>query len=239
MRRLIVGVVGGDEEEGSDAASSVGAAIARAGLIACTGGHSDGGNQVKSAALRGALQADPDARTIGFLPAGSPRRPSASPYQLYEYTNLPSTMRNSFTGLTPDAVVVFPGSRGTLVEMAFAQARGSPLRLWRSHQFLCERRQFHTTSRDDRGTVLDQMQDAREVLAPRLASRYSIDALVGALDHVLEHDSDFDGSPDDLISALVGSLGRLATRSHTGYPGRVDDASCKRTFEISVQRISN
>lgn len=238
MRRRIVGVIGGDEEVAPSEAREVGAAIAEAGLIICTGGLPDSGDAVKNLSMSGAIGAVSDARTIGFLPRGNGSQARSHPFQLYMQTNLPSTGRNAFTGLTPDAMIVFPGSRGTLTEMAFAWARGTPVWLWRSRDFLREKRRRHQTRQDRRGTVLDQMMDALAILPSDQARTYSVDALDAALEQALHQALDADRSPVDLLRAIIVRLGGVSTEGETGYPGRRDDPMSKPWFEGEVVCIS-
>lgn len=238
MRQRIVGVIGGDEEVAPSEACEVGAAIAKAGLIICTGGLPDSGDAVKNISMCGAVGAVSDARTIGFLPGGSGSQPARHPFQLYVQTNLSSTRRNGFTGLTPDAMIVFPGSRGTLTEMAFAWARGTPVWLWRSRDFLRDKRRRHQTRQDRRGTVFDQMMDALAIFPPGHARAYSIDKLDAALDQALDQALDADLSPPDLLRAIIARLDGTSTDCETGYPGRRDDPASKQWFEGEVIRIS-
>lgn len=237
MRRRIVGVIGGDEGVGRSEALEVGAAVARNNLILCTGGLPDPGKAVKNLSMRGAFGAVDNARTIGFLPAGSRTAPGRA-FQLYVQTNLSSTGRNAFTGLTPDAMVVFAGSRGTLTEMAFAWARGTPVWLCRSRDFLRERRLVHETRQDDRGTVHDQMRDAVAILPSSHASRYTVDVLDAALKQALDEAPKADRSPADLVLAIITRLDGTSTDRETGYPGRWDDLASKAWFESEVIRIS-
>jgi hypothetical protein len=238
MRRRIVGVIGGDEEVAPFEAREVGAAIAEAGLILCTGGLPDCGDAVKNLSMCGAVEAVSDARTIGFLPTGSGSQPAGRPFQLYVQTNLSSTRRNAFTGLTPDAMIVFPGSRGTLTEMAFAWARGTPMWLWGSRDFLRGKRLRHQTRQDRGGTVRDQMADARAILPPDYARSYPVDELDEALERALDQAPDADRSPGGLLRAIIGRLDGTSTDYDTGYPGRRDDPTSKRWFETEVARIS-
>jgi len=238
MRRRIVGVMGGDEEVAPCDAREVGAAIAEAGLILCTGGLPDSGDAVKNLSMCGAVGAVSDARTIGFLPTGNGCQSSGHPFQLYVQTNLSSTRRNAFTGLTPDAMIVFPGSRGTLTEMAFAWARGTPVWLWRSRDFLRGKRRRHQTRQDHGGTVFDQMTDALAILPPDQARAYSVDELDEALELALDQAPDAGRSPAGLLREIIARLDGTSTDCETGYPGRRDDPTSKAWFESEVVRIS-
>lgn len=172
LRRGIVGVIGGDEDAADGEAFAVGRAIVGAGMILCTGRLPFPGRAVKDVSMRGATTVA-DARVIGFLPDHVTAPNEAHESHLFVETKLPSTGRNAFTGLTPDAMIVFKGSRGTLTEMAFAWARGTPLWLWDSRDFLREKRRQHGVNRDGRGSVQDQMIDALAILPKSEADVYS------------------------------------------------------------------
>jgi hypothetical protein len=236
MRRGIVGVIGGDQDTADLEAFEVGQAIVRAGMILCTGGRPFPGRAVKDVSMRGAATVAA-ARVIGFLPkhVRAPDPPHDS--HLFVETRLPSTGRNAFTGLTPDAMIVFKGSRGTLTEMAFAWARGTPVWLWDSRGFLREKRQHHAVNRDGSGSVRDQMMDALAILPRSEADTYSLEVLDATLDHALDRAPDASGRPLDVVRRIIERTG-LTTQDQTGYPGRRDRLSSKDWFEREVVRIS-
>jgi hypothetical protein len=229
-------VIGGDQDAAEPEAFEFGRAIVGAGMILCTGGRPLSGQAVKDVSMRGAVM-DADARVIGFLPEHVTPPDEDHDHHLFVKTGLPSTGRNAFTGLTPDAMIVFNGSRGTLTEMAFASARGTPLWLWHSRGFLRDKRRHHAVNRDGRGSVRDQMMDAREILPTSEAGNYSVEVLDAALDVALEHAQDADTSPLDVVRGIVKRTG-LTTQDRTGYPGRRDRPSSKDWFEQAVLRIS-
>jgi SLOG cluster4 family len=142
MRRLIVGVVGGDDN--LDGGKALGIEVTRRGWILLTGGEvlaktevEDKG-EVKDAAMLGAHDFEQRggkqrARLIGIIPSHTtsnkpeewraetaiwcPPRPY---YRLFLRTGLPHFIRNVINGCTPDVLVAFGGGAGTLAEMAFA-----------------------------------------------------------------------------------------------------------------------
>jgi predicted Rossmann-fold nucleotide-binding protein len=122
-RRLIVGVVGGDDN--MRGGEELGREIARRGWILLTGGQLmerslvEATGAVKDAAMLGAVAADDGARLAGILPSIliKWRRPSAR--RLFLDTGLPHNVRNVINGRTPDVVVAFGCSQGTLAEIAF------------------------------------------------------------------------------------------------------------------------
>ena len=64
------------------------------------------------------------ARLVGILPATTVRWRRLSARRLFLDTGLPHNVRHVITGRTPDVVVAFGGSQGTLAEVAFAKAAG-------------------------------------------------------------------------------------------------------------------
>lgn len=231
-----MGVIGGDQDAADREAFEVGHAIVNAGLILCTGGGPFPGRAVKDVSMRGAVT-HAGSRVIGFLPDYVSVPEVHQDSHLFVATGLPSTWRNAFTGLTPDAMVVFGGSRGTLTEMAFAWARGTPVWLWDSRRFLLEKRSMHKANRDGRGSVRDQMSNALTILYANTAETYSVDVLDAALDGALTQAPDAGTNPVNAVRNIVERTG--VTRQHpTGYPGRHDSPSSKDWFERSVVRIS-
>jgi SLOG-like protein len=127
QRQLIVGVIGGDDN--MRRGEELGREIARRGWILLTGGQVlepaivEPTSAVKDASMLGADAAAGDgARLVGILSAKTVRwrRPSAR--RLFLDTGLPHNVRNVINGRTPDVVVAFGGSHGTLAEVAFAKA---------------------------------------------------------------------------------------------------------------------
>jgi uncharacterized protein (TIGR00725 family) len=241
MRRVIVGAIGGDREDAGRDAEAFGAAVARAGLILTTGGKPSGGPAVKNAAMRGAADSGAIARLIGFLPQKD--APAGwvyvRPYRLMIGTGLKSTMRNGFTGLTPDVMVVFPGSRGTLTELAFAWKKGSHVLLWNSRQFLKQKRAHHEVARDSLGSVYDQIEDARQVLPVEISSCFTVDALAGAMGEALDTADEWTGDSTDIVQAIRERCGGFEVNMPSGYPGMKNDVMAKERFEKIVMAISS
>lgn len=237
MRRYIVGAIGGDSTD-ADFATAFGRAIADRGLILTTGGRPSLGTAVKNAAMRGAAKVH--GRLIGFLPISDrPIERTENSKQLLIDTGLVSTERNGFTGLTPDVMVVFPGSRGTLVEMAFARSRGVPVILWNSQDYLRAKREEHAVRRDSRGTVFDQMEDARRVLPDDCQEKYPVSELTRAMDDALDRAEICIGNVGAIVGKVLRHCSVPNTNSLTGFPGRRDDDSCKSRFEKAVQALSS
>jgi uncharacterized protein (TIGR00725 family) len=83
--------------------------------------------EVKDASMLGADDVAPGrARLIGILPKGN-RTLELNGRRLLVHTGLLHNVRNVINGRTPDVIVAFGGSRGTLAEIAFAKACGRPV----------------------------------------------------------------------------------------------------------------
>jgi predicted Rossmann-fold nucleotide-binding protein len=132
-RRAIVGVIGGEGQFETSAA--LGRSIIRRGWILLTGGQvvpralAQQTGEVKESAMLGAAEeASGHPRLIGILPSSLIRWDyTPGSRRLFLHTGQPHYVRNIINGRTPDAVVAFGGSRGTLAEIAFAKASGKPL----------------------------------------------------------------------------------------------------------------
>jgi SLOG cluster4 family len=137
MRRTIVGVIGGDKQMASGEA--LGRLIAEHGWILLTGGQVlprrtvEQKGEVKDASMLGAAEARPrTARLIGILPAKPPNdsvcwKRAKSGRWLFLHSGQPHYVRNIINGRTPDVLVAFGGSSGTLAEIVFAKTGGRPL----------------------------------------------------------------------------------------------------------------
>ncbi len=250
-RRVIVGAVGGDGY--AAAARSFGAAVARAGCILLTGGGDQCGNEVKNASICGALSegrasqhSGVVARFVGILaraPVDWELRPPAG---LLLHTRLTHFVRNVINGLTPDVVVVFGGSRGTLAEAAFAAiVAGKPTFFFGEPDNKAAQRpvqqltsNFHkyfeqADSKDVETYFVEPLQNW-----PQLASRWSGAALRLALREHLEQASDWTGSDDELIEHCKAAVESNDLLDPTGFPGLPGDDGSKARFEQELERIS-
>jgi uncharacterized protein (TIGR00725 family) len=127
-RHIIIGAIGGDKQE--KPATDFGEAVARADCILLTGGGNKVSDQVKDASILGAKNAAQKncvlARFVGILPSDDYRWKQEKT-SLLLHTGLEHNIRNVINGVTPDVIVVFGGSLGTLAEAAFALAAGKKL----------------------------------------------------------------------------------------------------------------
>jgi uncharacterized protein (TIGR00725 family) len=119
--RRSVAVIGGTAVDDAVAANAeaVGRLLAEAGAVVVTGGREG----VAAAACRGAAGAG--GLTVGILPGRE--RGEANPWvQVAVPTGL-GELRNALVVMDADAVIAFPGSYGTLIEMAFSLHAGTKL----------------------------------------------------------------------------------------------------------------
>jgi predicted Rossmann-fold nucleotide-binding protein len=142
-RKVIIGVIGASHrdddpvpEEVLDLAWSIGLEIGGRDAILLTGGEPiEMDRSVKSYAMLGCLVAKKNellsGRMISVLPKPkdlpSGRLPrverDSNSRRVVLRTQLSSMGRNPITGGTPDRLIVLPGGKGTLVELAFALRR--------------------------------------------------------------------------------------------------------------------
>jgi len=117
----VIGVIGGSAPtaEEQSTAEAVGRALAERGAVLICGGR--GG--VMEAACRGARSAG--GLTIGVLPGTS--RAGANPYVDIPIVTGLGEARNVIITRTAKAVIAIGGSYGTLSEIAFALAFGTPV----------------------------------------------------------------------------------------------------------------
>src|SRR6202035_5244467 len=122
-RRLIVGVIGGDDN--MRRGEELGREIARRGWILLTGGQLLERSivvprgAVKDASMLGADSAETEsggalaARLVGIIPSKTVQWRQPSARRLFLHTGLPHNVRNVINGRTPDIVVAFGGRGGT------------------------------------------------------------------------------------------------------------------------------
>ncbi len=120
----IIGVIGGSRATAAEkaAAQTVGQLLAESGAVLVCGGR--GG--VMEAACRGAKAAG--GLTIGILLGARRRR--ANPYVDIPIPTGIGEARNAIIARTAQAVIGIGGSYGTLSEIAFALAFGTPVVGW-------------------------------------------------------------------------------------------------------------
>lgn len=233
-RRVIVGAIGGDGQK--SIGLEFGAAVARAGYILLTGGQVKDSDEIKDAVMVGGEQAeggDAVARLIGILPGGPIDWDTRLDKRLFLHTGLPHYVRNVINGRTPDVVVVFGGSRGTLAEAAFARAAGKQL-------FFCgavarlksnlEKYFTHASGEDFDTYFRKPLMTYPEAVGTALTA----EGLVTLLAQTLERASDSHGS----IATLVANAANRIAASTTGFPGLPGEPISKKKFEDIVAQLS-
>jgi hypothetical protein len=243
-RLVIVGAVGGDRQERH--AHALGMAVAKFNCILLTGGgdHDDG--EVKNAAVQGCLAARREGaagRAIGILPSDSVRWESVDAWHLLLHSGIEHYLRNLLNGVTPDIVVVFGGSRGTLAEAAFAMAAGRPtlffggeagepavVRLRRNFE-----RYFARGDSTDVEMYLNQpLQHWRDLHRPPVTARQLRELLCERLRTA----ADWPASAEALAQHCVEQFVSLDSLPPTGFPGLPGEPDSRQRFEQEVARMS-
>ncbi|MDB5289129.1 MAG: hypothetical protein JWL69_370 [Phycisphaerales bacterium] len=243
-RKCIIGVMGGDENVGaaSQDAKQLGALIIRAETILLTGGRPGSGSEVKNAAMQGANDEQSPgkpARLIGILPGDQSRWDTHIPHTLFLTTGLSGKERDAINGMTPDVLVFFAGSSGTLCELTFALLAEKPILCWKATKVLHAKFKEHTT-RDD--AIDDYLHDALEACRTKLVSPTgvtrdtSVDMLKVMLDNKLRGASDFNGTIDQVVNAAMNLI--TMPLSDSGFPGFQSEPGSKQKFEAIVRSIS-
>jgi SLOG-like protein len=240
QRRLIVGVIGGDEQ--MRPSEELGRVIAARGWILLTGGQLlersvvEHRGEVKDVSMLGAAAAEGEgARLVGIIPA-SPvhwRRPSAR--RLFLDTGLSHNIRNVVNGRTLDVVVAFGGSQGTLAEVAFAKAAGREVifyvgleRLRQNFEKYFGKESAHT----DRKTYFEApLRTYPEASGVGETASGLIDLLGQTLAESIEADCTAVTLADHIATAALPN-------GWTGFPGLPGDSYSKGRFETIIEEIS-
>lgn len=246
QRRVIIGAIGGDRQ--MSAGLELGKIVTQRGLILLTGGRLlpqatvESRGEVKDASMLGAFEAEPhSARLIGILPTDGSSRPhweySEGARQLFLHTGLPHFVRNFINGRTPDVVVAFGGSRGTLAEIAFALKSDRPV-IFAAESLARLRARFQeffgepSRITEDRHIYFDEPLNAyREAIGLDCNSINLLEMLTTTL-HTASEVVDIAGALDSLTGE------RAVLDEETGFPGLPGDAESKARFESIVRAIS-
>jgi predicted Rossmann-fold nucleotide-binding protein len=245
-RRCIVGVIGGDDSNQVEAAQRVGEAIARAGQIILTGGEPKNTNEVKNAVLWGAAQAEEaafgrppvHARMVGILKSSQDAvdwNDRDHPCRLILKTGLTSFERDPINGLTPDALIVFQGGRGTLCELAYAAAANMPIRYYRSIQQLRNKAAEHLGD----GVLKSVFGEALEKYSVVRGRTIGFPDLIRELSGALDTAQSDDLSPEEIVRASVEDAFQGQTElGPVRFPGLWGDVErSKVRFESIAHRI--
>jgi hypothetical protein len=247
QRRIILGAIGGDCHE--ESAAELGKAVARAGCILLTGGGDEVNREVKNATIQGARNASQygaKPRYIGIL--SSKLAPPNQPVQwmprddagILLHTGLPHYMRNLINGVTPDVLIVFGGSCGTLAEAAFGAAAGKTMYFF---------------GNGIKGRSVGRLQrNFKKLLDPANTSLYlarpltlwssiggkdrSPAELLDLLAERLRVATDWDSSADALVARCVSDAVSTGVPSNTGFPGIPGCDESMQRFQAMVVEIS-
>src|SRR5258705_10783389 len=125
-RKVIVAAIGGNGlPDVAASALRFGEVLSNRAILLTGGAPDDRSADVKSAAMAGS-QRTGTGLMISVLPKGSPAC-ELQGRRLILQTGLGSYERDPITGSAADAVVVFSGGAGTLVELAFAAFQNRPI----------------------------------------------------------------------------------------------------------------
>ncbi|MBR1214657.1 hypothetical protein [Bradyrhizobium sp. JYMT SZCCT0180] len=243
QRRIVIGAIGGDRHK--DAAMVLGKAVAEHGCILLTGGKLRESGEVKDAAMYGASIAEATgaaARLVGILPSEKNKELwVATSRRLFLDTGLEHNVRNVINGLTPDALVVFGGGRGTLAETAFAVAANKPMffcDLPASRDRLIKNFSKYFVDGENSSTDVDlYLRSPLQAYHDAWKRSLSVDDLKSGLDNFLKT-APTAIAPDELVKACIAAA-KDAARGPTGFPGLPDHPETKPLFEAVIKRISS
>jgi hypothetical protein len=218
-RRLILGVIGGGEQQTE--ALELGKAIGRAQAILLTGGEAlETSKEAKDAAMVGVTEVH--GRFISVMPR-TEENPVPAEWDddqddfLQLRSGLTSEERDPINGLTPDALFVLKGGSGTLCELAFAVAGGKSLIFLESFATMLEK----FKKRSGSGGELDEILKAALSEFPEHNNeQYHIGELKRSLGVVLGCAIDAYGTPADIVNHVVNTNTMLRKKlGDTGFPG--------------------
>src|SRR5262249_9439081 len=230
-----VGAIASDAKE-------VGASITRAQKILLTGGGIVDNSRVKDAAMKGAeeeqLSTGKIARLIGILPDGPRQWDESRDHSLFLHTDLNHMERDAINGITPDALIFFAGSSGTLCELAFALHARKPVLFWRAVPTLRDKHKKHILDGEISSYLAPALSPCTKKLAPGAAFANDVTAssLASTLSNGLEQAADFAGSIEGLVAKSIALAARPT--DETTFPAFRDEPNSKARFEQIVQRIS-
>ena len=234
-RCLVVGAIGGDRQK--ELGMAFGTVVAKCGWILLSGGEVADSDEIKNATMLGADGAESEgavARLVGILPSKSARWRRPSPKRLFLETGLPHNVRNLINGVSPDVVVVFGGSRGTLAEAAFARAAGRPLIFCEALGRLKQNVERYFGAGTDENNSRVYFDEPVKVYPNAFATAQTSAGLLASLRQTLVNASDV--APAQLIDAVAGNgvMGRT-----TGFPGLPNMPGSRDRFEAIISEISS
>lgn len=243
-RKSIIGVMGGDSTVGAQEsdAKRVGEFLTLGQSIVLSGGCGIKEEGVKNAAMIGARNRSQErspARLIGILPSAPPRKWDETQDRcLFLWTGLNHKERDAINGVTPDALIFFAGSSGTLCELAFALQAKKPVLFWQAAQTLQKKFKEHIGDGEVDGYLMSALTACKSKLCPvpGVAHNTSAPELRETLERGLASAQDFNGNIREMVREANRRAGDPSRA--TGFPGFCEDRDSKERFERIVARIS-
>lgn len=247
QRRLMVGAIGGDFNLNSG--EELGEEVARRGWILLTGGTVRqrslivAKGEVKESAMLGAASLESEGvipRLIGILPepgaegeeARKPVWNRPSPYRLFLHTGLAHNVRNVINGRTPDVLVAFGGSRGTLAEIAFGLSAGRKVFVHRGFDRL---RQNLDKYFGPEAKPYDRKLYLEVPLRFYPAAASGVEELVARLQQMFTKGQPNEVSATELADRIAATT---AISDRTGFPGLPHEKNARDHFERIVGEMS-
>lgn len=242
-RQVIIGAIGGDKQR--QAAIDFGQAVAKADCILLTGGGDIDSDGVKDASKLGAEDAGRNgaiARFVGILPSNKCEW-ITTPSSLLFYTGFPHNIRNVLNGVTPDVLVVFGGSRGTLAETAFAAAMEKKLFFFSGAEGggvnrLQRNFQFYFNQDGNESDIECYLRQPLAKFSYLFDNTWTPDSLKSLLNNVLQKAEDWKGNVDELVQICMATVASNDLQKPSGFPDLPNDFQAKERFESEILRIS-
>jgi hypothetical protein len=161
------------------------------------------------------------------------------------HTGLEHNIRNVINGVTPDVIVVFGGSRGTLAEAAFALAAGKKLLFFSGQDgggVVRLRKNFEKYFKKDsmHQDYIDlYFSHPLRVFPNAWTSTPTQENLLSLLWTTLRDAEDWAGSVDELVQACLTAVPNKDLLGPTGFPGLPHDPKAKDRFESAILTLSN
>jgi SLOG cluster4 family len=176
------------------------------------------------------------ARLVGIIPSKTVQWRQPSARRLFLDTGLPHNVRNVINGRTPDIVVAFGGNRGTLAEVAFAQAASREVIFYAGLEQL--RRNFekyfgHGSAHTHQETYFEE---PLRTYPEASGASGTVSGLISQLGRTLAECVEADCSAvvlADHVEAAARPTGP------TGFPRLPGDAKSKDRFETIIEKMSS
>jgi predicted Rossmann-fold nucleotide-binding protein len=237
-RKPIIAVIGGNKAspEILKAAEHIGRAVVRADAVLLTGSQPIKGQDVKQAAMLGAVSSTMPApghvRFIGVLPKRElPQYDLEPTTQRLIQTKSSSGRRNPINGMTADAAIVFPGGSGTLAELAFAIVAGRPRLFIGAVAALCAalpQQRFRELLEEGFGFLADRsIVDRQQITTELQALERKVDACLSAAEDKTCIAAVDAAMARSVVEAAIALIPANVLDLESGYPGLSFDDKTK------------